>query len=45
MKEKSPLRVLVVDDSALYRQMLVRAFAALDGVEVVDVAVDGIEAL
>ena len=45
VKEKSPLRVLVVDDSALYRQMLVRAFADLDGVEVVDVAVDGIEAL
>ena len=45
MKEKSPLRVLVVDDSALYRQMLVRAFADLEGVEVIDVAVDGVEAL
>ncbi len=45
VKEKIPLRVLVVDDSALYRQMLVRAFADLDGVEVVDVAVDGVEAL
>ena len=45
MKEKSPLRVLVVDDSILYRQMLVRAFANIEGVEVVDVAVDGVEAL
>ena len=45
VKFKSPLRVLVVDDSSLYRQMLMRAIAEVDGVEVIDCACDGIEAL
>ncbi|MBL6711365.1 MAG: chemotaxis response regulator protein-glutamate methylesterase [Planctomycetes bacterium] len=40
-----PLRVLVVDDSSLYRQMLMRSLAEVDGVEVIDCACDGVEAL
>ena len=45
MKIKKPLRVLVVDDSPLYRQMLIRALTDLDGVEVIDSACDGIDAI
>jgi two-component system chemotaxis response regulator CheB len=39
------LRVLVVDDSALIRRTLVELLARDPGIEVVDTAVDGIEAL
>ncbi len=45
MKFKKPLRVLVVDDSSLYRQMLIHALTDLDGVEVIDSACDGVEAI
>ncbi|MDA7976366.1 MAG: chemotaxis response regulator protein-glutamate methylesterase [Pirellulales bacterium] len=45
VRVESFLRVLVVDDSSLYRQMLMRALAEVDGVEVIDVACDGVEAL
>ena len=45
MKFKKSLRVLVVDDSSLYRQMLIRALTDLDGVEVIDSACDGVEAI
>lgn len=40
-----PLRVLVVDDSVLYRMTLRRALVQIPGVEVVDSAVDGTQAL
>jgi len=40
-----PLRVLVVDDSALYRQMLKHVVESVAGVEVVGTAVDGLEAV
>ena len=45
VKFKNPLRALVVDDSSLYRQMLMRALGEVDGVEVIDCACDGVEAL
>ena len=45
VRVESFLRVLVVDDSSLYRHMLMRALAEVDGVEVIDVACDGVEAL
>ena len=45
VKVERPLRVLVVDDSSLYRQMLMRSLAEVDGVEVIDCACDGVEAL
>ena len=35
VKVERPLRVLVVDDSSLYRQMLMRSLAEVDGVEVI----------
>ncbi len=41
----SRLTVLVADDSALYRQMLQNVLRRIPGVEVVGVAVDGIDAL
>ena len=40
-----PLRVLVVDDSALYRQMLQNLLRRIPDVEVVGAAADGVEAL
>jgi two-component system chemotaxis response regulator CheB len=40
-----PLRVLVVDDSVLYRMSIRRALVQIPGVEVVDSAVDGKQAL
>ena len=39
------LSVLVVDDSALYRQMLKHAIAGIEGAEVVGTAADGLEAV
>lgn len=42
---KQPLRVLVVDDSALYRKIVRDVLAGLDNVEVVGVASDGDMAL
>jgi two-component system chemotaxis response regulator CheB len=41
----SLLRVLVVDDSALYRQMLKHVVGSVPGVEVVGTAADGLEAV
>ncbi|MGI9176659.1 MAG: protein-glutamate methylesterase/protein-glutamine glutaminase [Pirellulales bacterium] len=38
-----PLRVAVIDDSALYRQMLLHVLGRLPGVEVVGTAANGIE--
>lgn len=40
-----PLTIVVADDSALYRQMLINVLRRIDGVEVVGVAVDGGEAV
>jgi len=40
-----PLGVLVVDDSALYRQMLVNLVTGISGAEVVGTATDGVEAI
>src|SRR4051794_27877477 len=40
-----PLRVLVVDDSVLMRQAVRRLLSADPGLEVVDIARDGLEAL
>src|SRR5439155_21314163 len=39
------VRVLVVDDSAVFRLFLTRALNAADGIEVCGTAQDGIEAL
>ena len=39
------LRVVVADDSALYRQMLLNVLRRIDGVEVVGVAANGREAV
>ena len=41
----SPIRVLVVDDSALLRQILTRALSEDPGIEIVGTARDGVEAL
>jgi two-component system chemotaxis response regulator CheB len=40
-----PLRVLIVDDSALYRQAIGAALAQIEGVEVVGTAVNGEDAI
>jgi two-component system chemotaxis response regulator CheB len=40
-----PIRVLVVDDSAIFRLFLTRALAAAEGIEVCGIAADGLEAL
>ena len=40
-----PIRVLVVDDSVLMRQAVRRLLNSDDGIEVVDIARDGLEAL
>lgn len=45
MTSPPSLRVLVVDDSALYRQMLKHIVASIAGVEVVGTAADGLEAV
>ena len=45
MTSPPSLRVLVVDDSALYRQMLKHVVGGVAGVEVVGTAVDGLEAV
>jgi two-component system, chemotaxis family, protein-glutamate methylesterase/glutaminase len=42
---KRPVRVLVVDDSAFARKVLREILAAAPGIEVVDIARDGLEAL
>jgi len=42
---RSAIRVLVVDDSALVRQMLCRALSEDPGIEVIGTAVDGIDAI
>jgi two-component system chemotaxis response regulator CheB len=42
---REPIRVLVVDDSALIRQMLVRALGLDPGIEVVGWARNGVEAI
>lgn len=42
---KIPLRVLVVDDSALFRQTVTTVLASLESVEPVGIARDGIEAI
>lgn len=41
----SPLTVVIADDSALYRQMLINVLRRIEGVEVVAVASDGREAV
>jgi len=41
----APLTVLIAEDSALYRQMLQNVLRRIEGVEVVGVAADGVEAL
>ncbi|PQO35557.1 chemotaxis response regulator protein-glutamate methylesterase [Blastopirellula marina] len=41
MSEEDPVRVLVVDDSALYRKLVRDVLAQIPGVEVVGVAADG----
>ena len=41
----NPIRVLVVDDSALMRKMVTEIVAGAEGVEVVGQARDGAEAL
>jgi two-component system chemotaxis response regulator CheB len=41
----APIRVLVVDDSAVFRMVLVRVLDRAPGIEVVGVAVDGLSAL
>jgi two-component system chemotaxis response regulator CheB len=41
----SPLRILIVDDSALYRQTISAALAQVEGVEVIGTAVNGEEAI
>lgn len=43
--ETTPTRVLVVDDSAFYRQALVMMLKEIPGVEVVGTATDGLEAI
>jgi len=40
-----PIRVLIVDDSAVYRQMVGGVLKSFDDVEVVGIAKDGVEAL
>ncbi len=40
-----PIRILVVDDSAVFRMVLGRVIARTPGMEVVGLAVDGLEAL
>lgn len=45
MLTQSKLKVLVVDDSAVFRRALTRAFTALPGVELVGTANEGSEAL
>ncbi|MEJ5944021.1 chemotaxis-specific protein-glutamate methyltransferase CheB [Pseudokineococcus basanitobsidens] len=40
-----PIRVLVVDDSAVLRRLVVMALTSADGVEVVGTAADGVEAV
>ena len=45
MKGKAPIRVLVVDDSALMRKVLVKMLEQEDGIEVVGTAMDGVFAL
>jgi two-component system chemotaxis response regulator CheB len=42
---RSTIKVLVVDDSALVRQMVSRALSSLDDIEVVGIARTGVEAL
>ena len=41
----SPLRAVVADDSALYRAILARALACIDGVDIVAQAANGTEAI
>jgi two-component system chemotaxis response regulator CheB len=41
----APITVMIADDSALYRQMLVNVLKRIDGVDVVAVAADGREAV
>jgi two-component system chemotaxis response regulator CheB len=43
--EGTPTRVLVVDDSAFYRQAIVMMLKEIPGVEVVGTATDGLEAI
>ena len=43
--QSKPIRVLIVDDSVLMRQAVRRLLTADPGIEVVDVARDGLEAL
>jgi two-component system, chemotaxis family, protein-glutamate methylesterase/glutaminase len=45
MTDKSPIRVLVVDDTALYRKVLSDILASVQGVEVVGTAYNGLAAL
>ena len=45
MKREKPIRVLVVDDSALMRKVLVKLLEKEEGIEVVGTAMDGIFAL
>jgi len=45
MSEERAMRVLVVDDSAIYRRILGRVLEAEEGVEFVGVAPDGVEAV
>lgn len=40
-----PLRILIVDDSALYRQAIAAALAQVEGVEVIGTAVNGEDAI
>ena len=40
-----PIRILVVDDSAVFRMVLARVLGRTDGMEVIGVAADGLEAL
>ena len=39
------LRILVVDDSAIYRQTIINSLRDVDGVQVVGTAKNGIEAI
>ena len=45
MSHLQPLRVVIADDSALYRQMLHNVLRRIEGVEVVAMAADGREAI
>ena len=44
-KTQEPLRLLIVDDSALYRQAISAAVREMPGVQIVGIAKDGREAI